>query len=96
MRTIWAGVLTALVLGAGGANVTAAPASETVRPTVAAPFEASGQARRREPTRIIVTPRRYQSLPPSAVRQCSSWLQPEYRPSGTVIVPQMRCWWTPG
>jgi hypothetical protein len=30
---------------------------------------------------------------PNAVRQCVSRLVPEYRPSGTVIVPRMRCWW---
>jgi hypothetical protein len=30
---------------------------------------------------------------PNAVRQCYSWLATEYRVSGTVIVPQMRCWW---
>jgi hypothetical protein len=33
---------------------------------------------------------------PGAVRQCGSWLAPEYRPSGTVIVPHMRCWWQRG
>ena len=30
---------------------------------------------------------------PNAVRECTSWLAQEYRPSGTVIVPRMRCWW---
>ncbi|MFY9602809.1 MAG: hypothetical protein WAR02_21455 [Pseudolabrys sp.] len=30
---------------------------------------------------------------PNAVRQCRSWLVREYRVSGPVIVPQMRCWW---
>jgi hypothetical protein len=30
---------------------------------------------------------------PNAVRLCRSWLAPEYRASGTVIVPHMRCWW---
>jgi hypothetical protein len=33
---------------------------------------------------------------PNAVRQCVSWLQPEYRLSGTVVTPQMRCWWQRG
>ncbi|MGH6768575.1 MAG: hypothetical protein ACRECO_06085 [Xanthobacteraceae bacterium] len=33
---------------------------------------------------------------PNAVRQCRSWLAQEYRPSGTVIVPRMRCWWERG
>jgi len=30
---------------------------------------------------------------PYAVRQCRSWLVQEYRVSGPVITPQMRCWW---
>jgi hypothetical protein len=61
-------------------------------------------------TRIRVTPRypyRTESLPypppydieypgPGFVRQCTSWLAPEHRPSGTVIVPHSRCWWERG
>jgi hypothetical protein len=27
------------------------------------------------------------------VRDCTSWLAQENRPSGPVIVPRMRCWW---
>lgn len=30
---------------------------------------------------------------PGAVRECRSWLEPEYRLAGTVIVPRTRCWW---
>ena len=38
-----------------------------------------------------------QSVPgPDSVRQCSFRLATEYRPSGTVIVPQMHCWWERG
>lgn len=37
--------------------------------------------------------RRRTYLAPNAVRQCRSWLVTEYRISGPVIVPQMRCWW---
>ena len=33
---------------------------------------------------------------PNAVRQCVDWYATEHRPSGTVIVPRMRCWWVPG
>lgn len=33
---------------------------------------------------------------PNAVRQCTDWYATEYRPSGPVIVPKMRCWWVPG
>jgi hypothetical protein len=48
------------------------------------------------PTRIRVHPL-VQSYPgPDAVRQCTAWIAPEYRPSGTVIVPKMHCWWERG
>ena len=30
---------------------------------------------------------------PGAVRQCVDWYATEYRPSGTVVTPQMRCRW---
>jgi hypothetical protein len=33
---------------------------------------------------------------PGAVRQCVDWYATEYRPSGTVITPQMRCRWVRG
>lgn len=33
---------------------------------------------------------------PNAVRQCASRYQVEFRPSGDVVVPRMRCWWAPG
>jgi hypothetical protein len=31
---------------------------------------------------------------PNAVRICNAWYEQEYRPSGTVIVPRMRCYWS--
>lgn len=33
---------------------------------------------------------------PNAVRECTSNLVQEYRPSGTVIVPRMNCYWRRG
>ena len=33
---------------------------------------------------------------PFARRECIGWLAAEARPSGPVIVPHRRCWWTPG
>lgn len=33
---------------------------------------------------------------PGAVRECVDWYATEYRPSGTVITPQMRCRWVRG
>ena len=38
-------------------------------------------------------PYKYESPGPGAVRECTSWLAPENRASGSVIVPRMRCWW---
>jgi len=32
-------------------------------------------------------------LSPSAVRVCNAYYVQEYRPSGTVIVPRMNCFW---
>ncbi len=40
--------------------------------------------------RITIHPRH---LGPNAKRYCRSWLTKEYRVSGVVITPQMRCWW---
>ena len=61
------------------------------------PAETAAQKRIRPhpPVRIRVHPLT-QSLGPDAVRQCQAWLAPEYRPSGTVIVPKMHCWWERG
>ena len=42
--------------------------------------------------RVTIHPRRTRPGP-NAKRYCRSWLAKEYRVSGPVIVPQMRCWW---
>jgi hypothetical protein len=42
--------------------------------------------------RIVVHPRR-KYVGRNSVRQCRSALVKEYRVSGPVIVPRMRCWW---
>ena len=91
------------VMVGGGAPALAAPAGGDD-----AAIEISSQATTmRTRPRIRVSPR-YPRRPyttlyplpygvdypgPNAVRQCVSRLVPEYRPSGTVIVPRMRCWW---
>ncbi|RDV04209.1 hypothetical protein [Undibacter mobilis] len=74
----------ALALVVGTAAVAALPASaQTQRGTEVA--QASRQ-------RIIVTPGR--TTPgPNAKRECRARLVEQYRPSGTVIVPVMHCWW---
>ncbi len=61
---------------------------------------------RRAPPQIIVTPRRSYAVPDRGnsvaypgrgyVRSCTSWLEPDARPSGTVIVPRQHCGWVRG
>jgi hypothetical protein len=41
-----------------------------------------------------VYPRYYPG--PNAVRECNATYVQEFRPSGTVIVPRMNCYWRPG
>jgi hypothetical protein len=64
-----------------------APASAEVR-AGSYSYEFAAQSR----PRITIHPRRVHPGP-NARRQCRSWLVKEYRVSGPVIVPQMRCWW---
>lgn len=42
--------------------------------------------------RIVIRPRRHEPGP-NARRECEAHLVQQYRPSGTVIVPVMNCWW---
>ena len=60
---------------------------------------------RRPPTRIRVYPRYVPAADgvypryypgPNAVRDCTATYVQEFRPSGTVIVPRMNCFWRPG
>ncbi|QFI77198.1 hypothetical protein F8237_16140 [Bradyrhizobium betae] len=59
--------------------------------------------RKRRPARLRVTPYyspdgvypRY-NPGPDAVRECNATYVQEYRPSGTVIVPHMSCYWRRG
>jgi hypothetical protein len=79
------------------------PAAPAVQP---ASTDISGQQRvRRPPTRLHVQPY-YDSNPNdvypryypgrNAVRDCNATYVQEYRPSGTVIVPRVNCFWRPG
>jgi hypothetical protein len=71
-----------------------------VVPFVVVPQHAAAQtvpvAKSGEPTfapahrarhRILITPR------PLLYRRCVDWYELQDRPSGTVLYPQMRCWW---
>jgi hypothetical protein len=86
--------------------------AETHTPNAkAAPTDISAQSRvRRTRPRILVQPRypyrHYHSLyplpydveypGPHARRECTARYVQEYRPSGTVVVPRMNCWWVRG
>ena len=71
----------------------------TASPVVAAP--ATGKAGETVTTDDFTAQRRYRTIAtrlevfPSSrqVRRCVDWYQIERRPSGTVLTPQMRCWW---
>jgi hypothetical protein len=56
--------------------------------------DATGEpSAQRRPARVTVYPRPARALPANAKRECRAWLEQEFRPSGTVIVPRMNCWW---
>jgi hypothetical protein len=78
------------------------PAAGRERAQMATASDLSAQTRRvrprvriyRQPAAWLYPRPGYYSWPgPNAVRQCVDWYALENRPSGTVITPQMRCWW---
>lgn len=58
----------------------------------AAPAERDQEVYAQSRPHVTVHPRRIEPGP-NAKRHCRAWLAKQYRVSGTVIVPQMRCWW---
>ena len=109
MRIGTAAILVALtgVLSLPAAGASAQDAlPQGLRAAQPAATEVSAQRRvRRPPTRLRVQPY-YESNPEgvypryypgrNAVRECNATYVQEYRPSGTVIVPRMNCFWRPG
>jgi hypothetical protein len=83
-------------------------AEPAAQPSAAASARAQADTppRRRAPPRIIVRPPQPSATPfplpgaaypgPGYVRDCTSWLEQDPRPSGTVIVPRMSCSWVRG
>jgi hypothetical protein len=57
---------------------------------IAAPSFAPPSAPPHVRRRIVITPR------PLLYRRCVDWYELQHRPSGTVLYPQMRCWWVRG
>jgi len=95
----------AFSLPATGATAQTAKGVRLTQASQPVATELSAQRRVRRPaTRLRVYPR-YEWEPdvyprynpgPNAVRDCSATYVQEYRPSGTVIVPRMSCFWRPG
>jgi hypothetical protein len=50
-------------------------------------------AQRRRTVRRVPIYRGSHEPGPNAVRLCNAYYEQEYRPSGTVIVPRMHCYW---
>jgi hypothetical protein len=100
---VWVALAGAMALPTTAATAqTASSGVRTAQPSQPAVTDASAQ-RRRPPTRLRVTPyyrpddvypRYYPGR--NAVRDCTATYVQEYRPSGTVIVPRMSCYWRRG
>jgi hypothetical protein len=104
---IWLAFAGALSLSAAGASAqTAPPGMRTAQASQPADAEPSAQPRVRRSLRRVPIYPRYQPEPdgvypryypgPNAVRDCTATYVQEYRPSGTVIVPRMNCFWRRG
>lgn len=98
-RTVKVAALLALSLGTlmlPAAVTIAQAARETSVATekmIAEEFSAqSRRTYRRVPSRVRVYRGSYYPGP-NAARICNAYYVQEYRPSGTVIVPRMRCYW---
>jgi len=110
MRVVTVAVLAALA-GAVWLSAPSANAQPALRGTPSADAAqalteaAAPRHLRRPPTRLRVYPTfepGFDSVYPryypgrNAVRECNATYVQEYRPSGTVIVPRMSCFWRPG
>jgi hypothetical protein len=84
LNLLIASALAALLVGAAP-SAHAQQTSPIAQPSLTTP-PAPPHARRR----ILINPR------PLLYRRCVDWYELQYRPSGTVLYPQMRCWWVRG
>jgi hypothetical protein len=92
MRQAAIAIFAGLGLAVCCALAAAAQPARSVAPRqeAAAPADVGAQVRpraRRAPTRITVTPHS------RLYRECVDWYALEYRASGPVLTPQMRCRW---
>jgi zinc transporter ZupT len=95
VSAIFVGFFAGLMVLAAPEMSHAAPASAAAPGHGVRAEDFSAQSRktiRRAPRRIPIW--RGSSYPgPNAVRVCNAHYEQEYRPSGTVIVPRMTCYW---
>jgi hypothetical protein len=103
-----ASVLTGVVslLAAGAQAQTATQGARIAQASPAVADEPAVQPPARRPARRLRIYPRYQAEPDgvypryfpgqNAVRECTATYVQEYRPSGTVIVPRMNCYWRRG
>jgi hypothetical protein len=106
MAALLAAFAGALSLPVAGAGAQTAPSMRTEQASLPAVTDISAQRRfKRPPTRLRVYPNDqpgpdgvYPRYYPgrNAVRDCTATYVQEYRPSGTVIVPRMNCYWRRG
>ena len=109
MRRI--GTAAILLFFAGGFALPTAGAQAETAPSgirtaqASQPMATEVSAQRRRPLRRLPIYPRYEWEPdvwprynpgPNAVRDCTATYVQEYRPSGTVIVPHMNCYWRRG
>jgi len=104
---VWGALAGIFALPAAGAWAQAAPAGARVAQAAPLPDDPSAAPpRARRPLRRLRIYPRYEAAPddvyprydpgPNAVRDCTATYVQEYRPSGTVIVPRMHCFWRQG
>ena len=104
---VFAGFVSLLVVSllAAGAQAQTSLGTRVAQASQPAADDPTASAVRRPSKRIRIYPR-YQAEPDgvypryfpgqNAVRECNATYVQEYRPSGTVIVPRMNCYWRRG
>ena len=95
-----AAIILAVVAMAPAAAAQVENAAPKIRLAQAAPLDAPPRRVYRPQARLRVTPNYdpdsiypHYNPGPNAVRVCNAHYVQEYRPSGTVIVPRMSCYW---
>ena len=107
VRIVTAATIAAFI----GISLSASAQAQTAPPGVriaqaSQPIATDVSAQRRRPLKRLPIYPRYEGEPdgvyprynpgPNAVRECTATYVQEYRPSGTVIVPRMNCFWRRG